>query len=632
MSPVKRAAGMLAAVAALGLCALPSVAKADPVVDAAVAQLADLNIGTLTGMPSGRTTYRTYDEIQAELTALATTYPDMVVVKTAPYKSTQGRDIKYVEITNNPTAKDGKPVFFNMGAIHGNETPAAEDSLEFAYDVLKLAQTNAKVKALFDKVRLVDMPVVNADGHVLNRRTSCAGVLVPPATCSVSSAGTDLNRNYPFGWGSNINGLTFAGRGAGPGSEPEVKNTMDIVQNKQVVSLLTLHTNSRAIFYPGLDVFAGQTPDLNNGYRDLALAMAHATADGYTNVRDSAHDYETQGETIDWSYYATRGIANTLELVGSGAGCPQALPPYQQCTAPDYTGTAGPGSTAAQTARFQGHPVRNAMFLNLIYAAQTAAHSQIKGTATPGATLKITKDFNLYTAPIKNNTTPATTSPPQAIPTHLETSLTVPANGQFAWDVNPSVRPVPAFEADGEHAGPRGFFQESYTITCTAADGTLLSSSKVLVDKGDVANISLCTPAGVGGSVGATLSLSLGAQPTFGAFTPGIAKDYAAGTTATVISTAGDAALSVADPSATAPGHLVNGTFSLPQTLQAAANAGAFAPVGGSAAPTSLLTYTGPVSNDSVALNFKQSIGANDALRTGTYAKTLTFTLSTTTP
>ena len=32
------------------------------------------------------------------------------------------------------------------------------------------------------------------------------------------------------------------------------------------------------------------------------------------------------------------------------------------------------------------------------------------------------------------------------------------------------------------------------------------------------------------------------------------------------------------------------------------------------------------------ALNFKQSIGANDALRTGTYAKTLTFTLSTTTP
>jgi hypothetical protein len=54
--------------------------------------------------------------------------------------------------------------------------------------------------------------------------------------------------------------------------------------------------------------------------------------------------------------------------------------------------------------------------------------------------------------------------------------------------------------------------------------------------------------------------------------------------------------------------------------------------VGGSAAPTSLLTYTGPVSNDPVAVAFRQAIGANDALRTGTYSKTLTFTLSTTNP
>jgi hypothetical protein len=38
------------------------------------------------------------------------------------------------------------------------------------------------------------------------------------------------------------------------------------------------------------------------------------------------------------------------------------------------------------------------------------------------------------------------------------------------------------------------------------------------------------------------------------------------------------------------------------------------------------------VSNDAVSLEFKQSIGSSDALRTGSYAKTLTFTLATTTP
>ena len=256
--------------------------------------------------------------------------------------------------------------------------------------------------------------------------------------------GVDLNRNYPFGWGSNL-GVTFAARGSGPGSEPEVKNTMEIVQRNQVVSLLTQHTNSRAILYPGLEIFAGQTPDLDNGYRDLALAMAHATNDGYTNVRDSAHDYETSGETVDWSYYATRGIANTLELVGSGAGCPQALPDYLNCTTADYTGTPGPRSTAAQTARFQGHPVRNAIWLNLIYATLAAAHSQITGTAVPGATLKITKDFNLYTAPIRAEHDGRDDGPTRrrAIPTHLESSIVVPANGRVHVGRQPVRAPGP---------------------------------------------------------------------------------------------------------------------------------------------------------------------------------------------
>src|SRR6201999_4493058 len=112
---------------------------------------------------------------------------------------------------------------------------------------------------------------------------------------------------------------------------------------------------------------------------------------------------------------------------------------------------------------------------------------------------------------------------------------------------------------------------------------------------------------------------------------------YTASTTANVISTAGDALLSVSDPSATATGHLVNGTFSLPQPLQArarnAANQGtAFNNVGSSASPLNLLTWSAPVSNDAVTLEFSQLVNANDPLRTGTYSKALTFTLSTTTP
>ena len=73
------------------------------------------------------------------------------------------------------------------------------------------------------------------------------------------------------------------------------------------------------------------------------------------------------------------------------------------------------------------------------------------------------------------------------------------------------------------------------------------------------------TPGGAGGTVPATLALTLGTPAAFGAFTPGVAKTYDARMTANVISTAGDALLSVADPSSNATGHLVNGTFSLPR-------------------------------------------------------------------
>jgi LmbE family N-acetylglucosaminyl deacetylase len=142
----------------------------------------------------------------------------------------------------------------------------------------------------------------------------------------------------------------------------------------------------------------------------------------------------------------------------------------------------------------------------------------------------------------------------------------------------------------------------------------------------------------VGGTVPATLSLSLGSVLPFSPFVPGVKNDYFTSAPATITSTAGDATLSVADPSTTATGHLVNGSYALPQALQAKATSPGggsgsdYAPVGGSASPTTLLTYAAPVTNDAVTVGFKQSIAANDPLRTGTYSKTLTFTLSTTNP
>jgi X-Pro dipeptidyl-peptidase len=148
------------------------------------------------------------------------------------------------------------------------------------------------------------------------------------------------------------------------------------------------------------------------------------------------------------------------------------------------------------------------------------------------------------------------------------------------------------------------------TVTCTARDanGNASPSQSFNVTVRFVSNAN----GSATGTVPATLSLTLGPAASFGAFTAGIDHDYTASTTANVISTAGDATLSVSDP-----GHMTNGAFSLPSPLQVS---------------LSKASWTGPVSNDSVAITFGQHIGATDALRTGTYSQTLTFTLSTTTP
>ena len=103
-----------------------------------------------------------------------------------------------------------------------------------------------------------------------------------------------------------------------------------------------------------------------------------------------------------------------------------------------------------------------------------------------------------------------------------------------------------------------------------------------------------------------------------------------------MISTAGDAVLSAGDPSPVAPGRLTNGTSALASPLQIkAASAGGaggdFAPRALSS-PTTLLTYSGPVTRDAVTFTYSQAIAATESLRSGTYSKAITYTLATTTP
>ena len=589
------------------------------------------SIAALSGLPTGRVAYRTLADVNQELQQLATTYPDKVRLFTLNKPSLLGKTIYGVEVSRNVNQNTGKSTFLLSGAHHAREWPTVEFTMEFIWDLLLNDGTDPDATTLLDKGRLIAVPVVNADGFDLSRslqneqkRKNCritAGVVPTLADCTAASAvnrGIDLNRNYVPFWGGNGSSTSATAtntRGEAPASEPEIAGMIDLLNHNQVVLAINNHTpDQRLLRVPSSfnePLVLADEADYETLLARFSKNLPGWPAGPWTDVY-----YEASSTAEQQAYYAYGAFGFTPEATPGFSGAQTYHPPYQNVI-DNYLGTG---------TRYAGDTIRGLFYDAFKATIDPRYHSVITGTAPAGSTLTLTKSYTLDSS----LTTWVTGQPAEirAFPNALSAKITVPASGRFEWNVNPSLRPSQYTDK---------FNNEAYTLTCSAPDGTTLQTTTITVARAQTVDRSLCTQGQAGGSVPATLSLTLGSAAAFGAFTPGVAKTYDASMTANVISTAGDAALAVADPSPTAPGHLVNGAFTLPQALQASATsptATAAAPggVGGPAAPRPLLTWAGPVSNDPVTVAFRQAIGAGDALRTGTYSKTLTFTLSTTNP
>ncbi len=581
--------------------------------------------GDSSPLPTGRVAYRTLAETNDELRELARVYPDKVTLFELPHRTLLGQTVYGIHISRSGHTESGRPIFLNTGVNHAREWPTVEFAMEFTWDVLKRDGSDARVTAMLDRADMIVVPMVGPDAYDISRRLvhemkrkNCRmtpGVVPTRAECEAPQndlRGVDLNRNYGAFWGgpgsNSTNETNKYYQGTGPFSEPETQNMRDLMASRQVTVAFNNHTPDRRLL---------RVPSAVNEPVPADEAMYDELARSFGEVLDWPASpwtigYGPASGTAEQSwYYAARTFAFTPEATpGPHPGLFRYHPPYEYVI-DNYFGTANaPGCTPGRTC-YEGSSMREAFLLAFEAAGDPARHSVIAGTAPAGAKLSIEKDVSLDTSPVP--------SPPERkVNMRLRSTMTVPADGRFTWHVNPSWRPS---QVASEH------LKESYTLMCTAPDGTLLQTTQVNLAPGQQVNLSLCTQSTVGATVPATLSLDLGAPAGFGAFTPGLARTYETSTTANVISTAGDAALSVSGP-----GRLANGAFSLPQPLQAQASSPAgesrpYAPVG-----ATLLTYDGPVANDIVTLGFRQAVGAGDPLRTGAYSTTLTYTLSTTTP
>jgi hypothetical protein len=537
--------------------------------------------------------------------------------------------------------RDGSKVgVFLYCQEHGNEIATSGVCLETAERLLRNYGTDPETTAFVDGLDIFIIPQINGDGasHSLydaNRRTNlsnhCEDTVRFPNKetdpAARNSWGVDLNRN--FSQGTVFDGFVGAtatdctnGNFAGlfEFSEPETRNESWVQTTFPNIKFINnIHSSGGYFMWPPGAYDPARTPlpyppfgTLNyfdqTGKEVLDRIKSHRGTAILPQQTGPVIDvlYSAAGNSADEAYYSHGIIGYDFEIgathyndTGSGAATcnPGQQPPFGTTTNPCLLNE---GFHEAMEFASGNYGLLHAA---LAYSNDTTAPN-VEAVSTPANGALV----NSYSVKFKSD---------EAASIYYTTDGSTPTTASTEY------KPTRARAQVQPLVLPAGT-----TLKWIAHDfkgNTSAVKSQTFIPHVDA-------PGDVSGTVPATLALALGPPATFGAFTPGVTQTYLTSTTATVTSTAGDATLSVADASATGTGHLVNGAFVLAEPLQARIGTGPFGNVGSSAAPLSLRGWGGPVSNEAMAVQFSQLVKATDPLRTGTYSKTLTFTLSTTSP
>jgi hypothetical protein len=390
----------------------------------------------------------------------------------------------------------------------------------------------------------------------------------------------------------------------------------------------------------------------NSSGQPLADVCAHvfvaSTLPGYTGNNYAPAIYQTCSAS-DGSYsipLVTPGTAryNVQFIDGASKYQPQW-----------YGDTSGPGTAARMGYNHPGTAISVAAnSTTTVNAVMVPLPSGITATPTvlrqPGATSSSYAVSGTITVTNYNNValtgvvvTDAINDPSATCVVTAGTGVTIPASPLY-----PAPPVTASFPYTCTYAAPPTMDDETDSATATWAPNNNVPNTSYQYAQ-PFSFLSL--PVGVGGTVASQLAVSLptgGVQPVLGTFVAGLGQSYSVTMPATITSTAQGATLTAADtcsPGPTCfPGHLVNtgavgGPYDLAQGLQVDATSTSSSASGGGAFvdlsttnPATILTYTSPVSNDNVTVGFLQPVAATDPLRTGNYSKTITLTLSTTTP
>ncbi len=345
---------LLVVLLALLLVAAMPLAPAPPVAQAGVQEGVPRSNSARHDIVAG---YRNADQIASLLHSRVERYPTLARLEDIgdSWQRQQpggkpGADLWAIHLTNQAT--DGpKPVFVLMAAMHAREIVSAEVATRFIDYLLERYGSDPQVTWLLDEHEIVVVPLVNPDGYrlveqgYLQRKNVNTDV---DNTCEFSISrqpGVDLNRNFPFQWGTinqpTIDPCSLVFPGTFAASEPETRALQTLIRSLYPGArprpaagspvppdtsgvLINLHTYSNLVLWPW-SYTSGLPPD-STALATLGTRLAHFN--GYVPIQ-SVKLYPASGTLDDWAY-AELGVAALPCEIGPYWGeCGGFWPPYK---------------------------------------------------------------------------------------------------------------------------------------------------------------------------------------------------------------------------------------------------------------------------------------------------------------
>ena len=273
--------------------------------------------------------YRTLDEIEARLAALAAQYPTLARLETLG-SSLEGRPIRVLRVSG-PGATAGRGAFVVNGGQHAREWVTPMTVTYIAERLLLEYGSDARSTALLDKLELYLVPVMNPDGYVYTHGTNAMwrkNRRRGTGTCD----GVDLNRNWSHGFGgegSSPDPCNDTYRGPAAFSEPELLGLKALIDSLAAERRLMLHwdvhSNGASILSPWGYT---RTPPrdvepMNRLGAVIQSGMASVRGRSYPYGAIAVQLYLASGVATDYVYGEHGAMAWGVELSGGSFMPPQ---------------------------------------------------------------------------------------------------------------------------------------------------------------------------------------------------------------------------------------------------------------------------------------------------------------------